>query len=75
MRSTLPGLTSVLVKQSVQLLPVHGWLGRLHEVSDGVLVEVVGGHVQPPLILAEAVDGRVLVSARDGDKLPHFGAL
>ena len=40
-----------------------------------ILVEVVSGHVQPPVVLREAVDGRVVVCAGDGHKLAHFSTL
>ena len=59
----------------VQLLLVHRRPGRLHQVAQWLLVEVVRGDIQSPVVVGETVEGSVLVCASDGNELAHFAAL
>ena len=68
-------LTAVSVEELVQLLLVDLGLGRVHQIAQRLLVEVVCGDIQSPLILREAIQGRVFIGAGDGNELPHFAPL
>lgn len=68
-------LTSILVEEQIQLLLVDWGLGRVYQIPQRFLVEVVCGEIQPPLILRETVEGGVLICPSDGDKLSHFATL
>lgn len=59
----------------VQLLLVDRRFGLVDQIAQWLLVEVVRRDVQSPVVLGEAVEGRVLIRASDGDKLSHLAAL
>ena len=74
--SGVPRHCIYLVKrESIFLLSTGARGASLDVVLHRVLVEVVSGHVQPPVVLCEAVDGCVIVCAGDGHELAHFGSL
>lgn len=64
--------TFVTIVELLQLFPVDRRLHGLLAVQVRVLKVVVRGHLQFPVILREAVHGRLLAGLREGHELPYL---
>lgn len=68
-------LTAVLLEEYIQFLFVHWRLRGVYQIAQWLLVEVVRGDIQPPLVLSEAVECCVFISACDSNELPYLATL